>query len=187
MNNYKIIVIGCSMGGITALEKLLSPLPSSFSIPIVIVQHISPVSENYLVDILNDSCNLIVKEVDEKEKIKKGHIYIAPPDYHVLIETDFTFTLSLEDKVNFSRPSIDVLFETAADCCKNKTIGIILTGANNDGASGLKKIKNAGGITIVQEPIEAKISTMPKAAIKSTGPHYILKLEKITGLLIKFT
>ncbi len=185
MSKYKLIVIGASAGGLSALEKLLTPLPADFGIPIVVVQHVSPHSESYLPTYLNDRAQLKVKEADEKEVVKPGTVYIAPPNFHVLMEEDHSISLSVEEKVNFSRPSIDVLFETATDVFRNKLIGIVLTGGNQDGALGLKAIKDNGGLTIVQSPEEAQVSVMPDIAIKTTNPDHILPLEKISSLLIK--
>ena len=185
MIQYELVVIGASAGGLTAIEQLLTPLPSKFKIPIVIVQHISPYSENYMVTLLNQKCNLKVKEADEKEDLASGMVYVAPPNFHVLIEEDKSISLSVDNKVNFSRPSIDVLFETAAEACKNRTIGIILTGGNQDGAMGLKAIKDKGGLTIVQSPKEAQVDIMPSIAIGATRPDHILTLDKISDLLIK--
>ncbi len=182
---YRAIVIGSSAGGNEALKDILLHLPKEFKIPIVIVQHISPYSENYMTRHLNSICNINVKEADEKDKIIPGNIYIAPPNYHLLIEEDETFSLSVDKKVNYSRPSIDVLFETAAYAYGPSLIGIILTGANNDGSKGLKKIKEAGGLTIVQDPKTAYSDAMPKAAIKTIKVDYILSLEKIAKLLLK--
>lgn len=184
MPDFEVIVIGCSMGGLTALETLLRKLPEDFAIPVVVVQHISPQSDNFIVKYIDDKCNLHAKEIDEKEKLKPGTIYFPPPDFHILLEKDKTFTLSIEDKVNFSRPSIDVLFETAAFCCREKTIGIVLTGGNKDGAEGLKIIKSKGGMTIVQDPEEAEMNIMPKIAIKHVAPDFVAKLDEIAELLI---
>ena len=122
---------------------------------------------------------------DEKEKIESGTVYISPPNYHMLIEEDLTIALSTEEKKNYSRPSIDILFETAAYAYGSKLIGIVLTGANNDGADGLLKIKNAGGYCIVQEPSEAEAPAMPLAAIKKAKPSKVLKLTEIANLLIE--
>lgn len=185
MTRYKLVVIGASAGGLSALEKLLTPLPANFSIPIIVVQHISPDSENYMVTLLNNRCNLHVKEIDEKEVIKPGYVYIAPPNFHILMEEDHSISLSVDEPVNFSRPSIDVLFETAADVFKNRLIGIVLTGGNQDGAVGLKTIKDKGGLTIVQSPQEARVNIMPSIAISTTHPDYVLTLNEISSLLIK--
>jgi len=180
---YKTVVIGASAGGMAALKDLLSGLPQDFNIPIVVVQHIAPTSENYLVQFLDKNCNLKVKEADEKEKLQKGFVYLAPPNYHILIEEDSTISLSADEKVNYSRPSIDVLFFSASDAFKDKLIGIILTGANNDGAQGLAQIKLNGGLCIVQNPDEAETQAMPLAAIETAKPDYVLKIAEISKLL----
>jgi two-component system, chemotaxis family, protein-glutamate methylesterase/glutaminase len=183
--SYEAIVIGVSSGGLNAMKIMFSILPHEFSIPIVIVQHIGARSENIWVQLLNDKCKLEIKEADEKEKIEKGKIYIAPPNYHLLIEQDRTFTLTVDERVNYARPSIDVLFETAAEAYQNKLIGIVLTGSNNDGSKGLKRIKEYGGLTIVQQPDTAESSFMPASAIATVQPDYILPLEAIINLLIE--
>ncbi len=184
---YEAIVIGVSSGGMTALKFIFSALPSDFSIPIIIVQHINANSDNQWIDLLNKKSNLTIKEADEKEKIVSGTTYIAPANYHLLIENDKTFSLTIDERVNFARPSIDVLFESAADAYKNKLIGIVLTGSNNDGAKGIKRIKELGGMAIIQDPETAESSTMPESAIAVVQPDYILSLEKIVQLLIKIT
>lgn len=181
---FNAVVIGASAGGMHTINKLLSKLPENFLLPIIIVQHIATTSDNYLVEFLNKNTKLIVKEVDEKEIVKKGVVYIAPPNYHILIEEDSSISLSADEKVNYSRPSIDVLFLSASDAFKEKLIGVILTGANDDGAKGLFVIKRNGGLTIVQDPLEAETSLMPLAAIKTTEPHHILKVNEISKLLI---
>lgn len=183
--NYEAIVIGASAGGIEALKKLLTVLPENFGAPIVIVQHLSPHSDNYLTRRLCELCKIHVKEADEKEKIKAGTAYIAPPNYHLLIEQDKTLSLSADSKVNFSRPSIDVLFDSAAEVFRNGLIGIILTGANNDGSKGLKNIRNFGGLAIVQDPESAEASTMPRTAIEAAGADFILTIDEISNKLIE--
>jgi len=185
MARYKLVVIGASAGGLTAIEKLLQLLPTGFVIPIVVVQHISHDSENYMVTLLNDHCNLRVKEADEKEVVLPGSVYIAPPNFHVMMEEDLSITLSVEERVNFSRPSIDVLFETAATSIRKDVIGIVLTGGNQDGAMGLKMIKETGGLTIVQSPEEAQVDIMPSAAISIVHPDYVLPLNEISELLMR--
>ena len=183
--SYKAVVIGASAGGFNALRDFIPKLPKQFSMPVFIVQHISPSSDSYMSLFLNKLSKLNVKEADEKEKIKKGNVYISPPNYHLLIEENLSISLSTEEKKNYSRPSIDILFETAAYAYGNKLIGIILTGANNDGAAGLRKIKDIGGYCIVQEPSEAESPAMPLAAIKKAKPNKILKLNEIVDLLVK--
>ena len=183
---YKAIVIGASAGGMHTLKLLLSGLESDFNMPILIVQHISPSSDNYMVEFLNKNTKLTVKEADEKESLKNGIVYLSPPNYHMLVEEDFTISLSAEQKVNYSRPSIDVLFMSASDAFKKHLIGIILTGANDDGARGLLEIKRNKGLTIVQDPNEAETAAMPEAAIKCTNPHHILGVEEISKLISSF-
>jgi two-component system chemotaxis response regulator CheB len=182
---HEVIVIGASSGGLKALKVLLSVLPSDFNLPLVVVHHIGPYSDSYWIKNLNKICALNVKEADEKEKIVKGNVYTAPPNYHLLVETDCTFSLSVDERINYARPSIDVLFESAARAYKSKLIGIILTGSNNDGALGMKTIKEQGGLAIVQDPLTAESSEMPRSAIKATSVDYILSLEKITEVLLQ--
>jgi len=182
---YEAIVIGVSSGGMNAMKVMFSLLPANFSTPIVIVQHIGSHSENLWIQLLNDKSKLEIKEADEKEMIEKGNVYIAPANYHLLIESNKTFSLTIDEKVNFARPSIDVLFESAAEAYQNKLIGVILTGSNNDGSKGIKRIKEYGGLTIVQQPDTAESSFMPEAAIATIQPDYILDLDEIIMLLIE--
>ena len=171
---YKIIVIGASAGGIDALLEVISPLPSDFPIPVLVVQHLPAVNlENDLVKFLDGKCQLKVKEADDKELIASGNVYISPANYHLLIENDNTISLSIDEKVRYCRPSIDVLFESAREAFSSEIIDIILTGANTDGADGIRGIKNIGGITIVQNPETAESKTMPLAAIQSCDVDYI--------------
>ncbi len=182
---YKAIVIGTSAGGLLALSTLLEKIPSDYAIPIIIVQHRSKEPRDLLEEILQSKCNVKVKQVDEKEKIENGVVYIAPPDYHLLIENDFTFSLSVDEPVRFSRPSIDVLFESAATVYKDKLIGIILTGTNNDGALGIQSIARHNGLTIVQQPKEAKFPAMPLAAMRTKKIKHILTLAEIQTFLLE--
>jgi two-component system chemotaxis response regulator CheB len=182
---YRAIVIGASTGGIEAIRAILMPLQEGFAVPIVIVQHLSPHSDNYMVTHLNGICRINVKEADEKEKILPGSVYIAPPNYHLLLEKDESLSLTVEPKENYSRPSVDIFFESAADAYGDSLIGIILTGANSDGSKGLKRIKELGGLAIVQEPKTAVASSMPKAAIEITAVDYILSLNDISKKLIE--
>jgi len=184
---YEAIVIGVSSGGMMALKFIFSALPSDFHIPIIVVQHVSTHSDNEWIKLLNDKSNLIIKEADEKEKIETGKVYIAPSNYHLMIEKDKTFSLTIDERVNFARPAIDVLFESAAEVYKNKLIGIVLTGSNNDGTKGIKRIKELGGLAIIQDPETAESRNMPASAIAAILPDYILSLEKIVQLLIKIT
>lgn len=181
--DFSIVVIGSSKGGMKALQTLLGFIPKTFRTPIVIVQHRDESYDETFVDILQKCTALKVKEAEDKDNINRGVIYIAPGGYHLMIEEDH-FALSTEEPVSYSRPSIDVLFESAAEEFGNKSIGIILTGMNKDGAEGLKKIKEAGGITIVQDPATANTPFMPKAAIDLLEPDFILPLNRIHQKII---
>ena len=180
---YKAVVIGTSAGGMEALRIIFENLDKKFPLPIIIVQHMSPYSANYLTEYLEKFTDLKVKEADEKERILEGFVYIAPPNYHTLIELDETISLSTEARVSYARPSIDVLFQSAAYCYREKLIGIILTGGNFDGASGIKLIKEKKAYTMVQNPQEAEIDSMPLAAIESCSVDYIGSLKEIASKL----
>jgi len=184
---YEAIVIGVSSGGMNALKYLFSELPADYLIPIIIVQHVSAHSDNEWIKTLNNTSNLNIKEADEKEKIETGNVYIAPANYHLMLEKDKTFSLTIDERVNFARPSIDVMFESAAEAFQKKLIGIVLTGSNSDGAKGIKRISELGGLAIIQDPETAESPTMPSSAIAAVQPDYILSLEKIVQLLIKIT
>lgn len=183
--NYEAIVIGVSSGGLNAMKIMFSLLPKDFNTSIIIVQHIGAHSDNQWIKLLNDKSNLFIKEADEKEIIEKGNVYIAPPNYHLLIEKDKTFSLTIDERINYARPSIDVLFESAAEAYKDKLIGVILTGSNNDGTKGIKRIQEYGGLSIIQDPKTAESAYMPASAIAAIKPDYILSLEDIIKLLIK--
>lgn len=179
-----MIVIGTSAGGLYALGKLLNPLPENFPLPIVVVQHRSKEHNELLEEVLQIKCKIKIKQADEKESVHGGIVYIAPPDYHLLIEKDLTFSLTADAQVLHSRPSIDVLFESAALACKDKLVGILLTGANNDGTAGMKEIKKNGGTTIAQDPEEADFPYMPQAAINNGQVMHIWTLEGIYTFLL---
>lgn len=183
--NYKAIVIGASAGGMQTIGDILSELPLTFPVPIIIVQHLSPNSKGYMAKYLNKITELKVKEADEKEEIVAGAIYVSPANYHLLVENDETLSLTVEPKVNYSRPAIDLLFETASDVYQEKLIGIVLTGANKDGSLGLQKIKERGGLAIVEDPDTAIVNTMPKAAIEATAIDYILKADEVAQKIIE--
>lgn len=183
--SYNAIVIGVSAGGMNALKLMFSLLPKSFVTPIIIVQHISAHSDSEWIRLLKEKSNIKIKEADEKEKIENATVYIAPPNYHLLIEKDKTFSLTIDERVNFARPSIDVLFESAADAYKNELIGIVLSGSNQDGTKGMMRIKEHNGLTIVQNPDTAEYSAMPSSVISKIQVNHILALEDIIKLLIK--
>ncbi|MCK4957577.1 MAG: chemotaxis protein CheB [Candidatus Cloacimonetes bacterium] len=180
LSNFKFMVIGVSAGGMEALSKLLPSFPKNFPLPIVIIQHLHKNCTGYYIEYYNEKCALFVKEAKHYEKIEAGNIYFAPPDYHLLIEENKTLSLTIDEKVNYSRPSIDVLFESAAEVFQEKLIGIILTGANSDGTEGMKIIKQNGGLTIAQNPLEAEFPIMPQSAIDSGSIDLILTLQEMT-------
>ncbi|MBV8667170.1 MAG: chemotaxis protein CheB [Burkholderiaceae bacterium] len=179
----KAIVLGVSAGGVAALKALLGSLPADFPLPILIVQHTAPDSGNMLAPLLNEMCEIRVKEAEECEAIQAGTAYLSPANYHLLVESDHTLSLSIDAHVSFARPSIDVLFESAATAFGSELIGVILTGANSDGSQGLKKIKEKGGLAIVQDPADALVATMPQAALDAVRADHVVPLEKLGPLL----
>lgn len=181
---FELVVIGASWGGLKATEILLSSLPKDFPLAIAIAQHRRRNARDLLSELLQQHSLLPVVEVEDKLAIVPGHVYLAPADYHLLVEPG-NFALSTEAPVHYSRPSIDLLFESAADAYTHRAIGVILTGANQDGAQGLAALKRRGGLAIVQEPTEAESSFMPAAAIAATQVDHILPLAKIAPCLIK--
>jgi two-component system chemotaxis response regulator CheB len=178
----KIIVVGTSTGGLSALQVLLPGLSEEFPSALVVVQHRSKEQGSRLCDFLQKSSRLPVGEPEDKEPILHGRVYLAPRDYHLLIE-EGSFALSTEAPVYFARPSIDVLFESAADAYGERVVGVILTGANGDGARGLARIKAAGGLAVVQEPSTAQAREMPLAAISATSVDHILPLGEMAPFL----
>ncbi|NLR98057.1 chemotaxis protein CheB [Rhizobium sp. P38BS-XIX] len=183
MSQIEAVVIGASAGALEALSVILPALPADFRVPIIVVVHIPPDKRSVLAELFASKCVLRVIEAEDKEPIRSGSIYFAPPDYHLLVEVDKSIALSSDEPELFSRPSIDVLFETAAEAYGPALIGIILTGANEDGAKGLKAVADAGGIAIAQDPEEAFQNTMPKAAIDAVSSAHILPLASITSFL----
>ncbi|WP_394837123.1 chemotaxis protein CheB [Pendulispora rubella] len=179
---HELIVVGTSWGGLRALEVLLSTLPAGFDWPIAVVQHRRPDSDDTLARVLQRHTTLRVREAEDKEPIVPGRVYIAPPDYHLLVD-DKSVALSTDPPVRFSRPSIDVLFESAADSFQHRLIGIVLTGRNHDGAIGLSRIKQRGGLTIVQDPASAESPTMPEGAIERACVDRVLALDRIGPFL----
>ncbi len=186
-NPYQAIVIGASSGGLEAFMSILPRFPANFNLPIFITQHLHQKSDSILAELLAEKISMPVKEAEDKEPIKNGVIYISPPGYHLLIEPDKTLSLSIDEYVNYSRPSVDVLFESAAFVFKNSLIGILLTGANEDGGRGLKAIYNNGGLVIVQDPEEALACTMPNAGLKYTHTQNIFRLNQIANFVISKT
>lgn len=184
LKSYDAIVIGASAGGLYVMIRILNLLPVNFNKPVIVVQHRSRDERSLLEEVLQQKCRVKIKQADEKELIQPGTVYFAPPDYHLLIENDGSFSLSFDAPVNYSRPSIDVLFETAADVFKEKLLGIILTGANKDGSYGIKKIAVMGGTTIAQSPETADYPEMPRAAISTGYVQHVLDPEAIGQFLL---
>jgi two-component system, chemotaxis family, protein-glutamate methylesterase/glutaminase len=185
--NHKAVVVGASAGGLSALVNIFEGLPVNYVLPVIVVQHRAKDQRDLLEDVLQSKCRIKIKQADEKEKIEPGIIYIAPPDYHLLVERDYTFSLSSDEPVNFSRPSIDVTFESAANVYKTGLTGLILTGANKDGTAGIAAIRQMGGITIVQDPREAHYSFMPASAIATQLVNHIMPLAQIQDYLLKLS
>ena len=176
---YELVVVGCSWGGLAALERLLDHLPEAVDLPIVVAQHRGPDSlQGVLEATLRRGRPRPVVEVEDKDAIAPGRVYLAPPDYHLLVEPG-SFALSVDERVQYARPSIDVLFESAADAYGERVIGVVLTGANADGAAGLARIVERGGATIVQDPESAEAREMPAAALAAAAEATVLPLERI--------
>ncbi len=178
------VVIGASAGGFEALLAVLTGLPSTYPMPLVAVLHLPDNHESRLAELFGYRLALQVREARDKETLEPGILYFAPPGYHLSIETDRSFSLSCEDRVSYARPSIDVLFASAADAYGKSLAAILLTGANYDGAAGLAGMQVAGGLTIVQDPATAEVATMPQAAIARMTPDLILSLAEIHSLLL---
>lgn len=181
----KAVVVGTSWGGVEALSIVLKGLPSDFPLPVIVVQHQHPNSDDILSLILRKRAQMHVKEVEEKEPLENGVVYVAPANYHLLVELDKSLSLSNEAPHNYSRPSIDLTFKSAVDVFGASLIGVVLTGANDDGAAGLKMITKFGGTTVVQEPSTARMDCMPLAAVKATSVDHIVSLDEIAPLLVE--
>ncbi|WP_367253313.1 chemotaxis protein CheB [Pseudomonas sp. stari2] len=179
------IVVGASAGGVEALLTLLGSLQAGFGLPIIIVLHLPEERRSQLADVFARRLALPVKEAIDKQDISPGTVYFATPGYHLSVEQDLSLSLSLEDRLHHSRPSIDFLFESAADAYGPALAAVLLTGANHDGARGLAQVKRQGGLTIVQDPDEAQVATMPRAALKTHQPDYILPIHDIGRLLVE--
>lgn len=184
-STIQAVVIGASAGGVDALMKVLVGLPASFALPVIVVLHLPEDQPSRLPDILAYRLDVRVREALDKQPIEPGTVYLAPSGYHLSVEADHSLSLSGEDPVNYSRPSIDVMMVSAADAYGPGLVGILLTGANHDGAQGMARIKARGGWTVVQNPEQAQSDTMPLAAIRLQAPDLILSLGDIHALLLK--
>jgi two-component system chemotaxis response regulator CheB len=178
-NSYKAVVIGGSAGSFQGIVKILAQLPKGFPLPIIMALHRLKHVRNGFVEALSIKSVVQVVEPYDKEPIKKGSVYLAPSNYHLSVELGNHFSLSTEEMINNSRPAIDITLGTAAYVYKDKLIGILLSGANRDGGLGMKHIKDRGGLTIVQQPTECMIDTMPKAALAATKIDHVLRVDEI--------
>lgn len=177
------LVIGASAGGVEAMLQLLEDLPLDYRLPVVCLLHVPDRNDSLLADLFARRLILPAKEAEDKEGLRCGVVYVAPAGYHLSIETDRSFSLSREEPRHFSRPSIDILFESAADAYGERLAGALLTGANEDGAAGLLAIQRAGGLTLVQEPSDAQVPTMPEAALALLKPDFLLPIDAMRALL----
>ena len=183
---YSILVVGTSWGGLNALRELVGALPQDFRIPAVLVQHRHRQSDHLLSTFLQERTRLEVVEVEDKMPIQSGMLFVAPADYHLLIDRGF-FTLSTDPPVRYSRPSIDVTFYSAADAYAENTVGVVLTGANSDGSRGLRRIFDRGGLALVQDPVTAESPTMPSAAIRCVPGARIQTIRQIAATVAALT
>ena len=179
---YDLVVVGTSWGGLAALRTLVRGLPDSFQMAVTLVQHRHKDSDHLLRSLLQEESGLQVCEVEDKMPLEHGHIYVAPPNYHTLIEPGH-FSLSTEAPVRFSRPSIDVTFSSAADAYSHRTVGVVLTGANADGADGLRRISDRGGMAIVQDPDTAESQIMPAVARRAVPRARVMSLDALVQFL----
>jgi two-component system chemotaxis response regulator CheB len=179
----KAVAIGASAGAVEALSAILPRLPARYRLPVLVVVHVPPDKTSALTELFAAKCALPVREPEDKAPVEPGAIYFAPPDYHLSVERDETFSLSNEEPQLFSRPSIDVLFESAADAYGAGLIAVVLTGANHDGARGLQAVAQAGGIALVQDPAQAMAPTMPEAALAACPSAHVLPLDGVATFL----
>jgi two-component system chemotaxis response regulator CheB len=182
MDGYEVVVVGTSWGGLAALRALVGGLPADFAIPLVLVQHRHRSSDGLLARLLQDQTPRPVCEVDDKMPITRGQVFVAPPDYHLLVDEGY-FSLTTDAPVRYSRPSIDVTFASAADVFGARAVGVVLTGANADGAEGLRRIAARGGVAIVEDPATAESATMPAAALAAVPSAIVRPVGEIAPLL----
>ncbi|MER2098995.1 MAG: chemotaxis protein CheB [Pseudomonas qingdaonensis] len=185
MKGTDAIVVGASAGGVSALLTVFAALPADYAIALLCVLHLPDDRHSQLAEVFSRRLQRPVQEARDKESVVPGMIYVAGPGYHLSVERDRSLSLSQEDRVHFSRPSIDILFESAADAYGDGLVGVLLTGANEDGARGLARIKEHGGTTLIQDPHEAQVAVMPEAALALHRPYHILPLNGIGQLLAK--
>lgn len=177
------VVIGASAGGVEALSILLPALPARMNAAVFVVLHLPRDRRSLLVDIFAPKCAVMVVEAQDKEPVAPGTVYFAPPDYHLLLDDGPQLALSVDEPVHYSRPSIDVLFQSVTDVYRDRVLGIILTGGNQDGAAGLDAVRRAGGVTVAQDPLEAQVGLMPESAIQLGAAEFVMTLADIAALL----
>lgn len=183
--SYDAIVIGGSSGGIDALLHILPALPASLRVPVLVVVHLPRDRPSLLTDIFRPRCQLPLYEAQDQAPLEAGAVYFAPPDYHLLVDRGPRLALSVDALEHYSRPSIDVLFESAADEYGERLVGILLSGANDDGARGMRAVANGGGLPVVQDPASAPVPTMPRAALAHTAVQHVLPSQDIAKLVSK--
>ncbi|MFT3717622.1 chemotaxis protein CheB [Pseudorhodoferax sp.] len=183
LDDVQAVAIGTSAGGVDALLRLLPALPAGLRTPVFVVQHLPRERPSLLVDILAPRCRVPLREAQDKEPVEPGTVYIAPPDYHLLLDAGPRLALSVDAPVHYSRPSIDVLFQSAAELYGPHLLGLVLTGGNQDGSAGLDAIRAAGGLTAVQDPADAQVALMPESALAGGPVDFVLPLPRLAALL----
>lgn len=181
----KGIVVGASAGGLDVLDTFLSALPGDFGLPLLVVQHLPPTEDGTFARLLDERCALPVKEAEDREPVTGGRVYLAPPGYHLLLERSGVLSLSVDERVRFARPSVDVLFESAASAWGEGCVALVLTGANDDGARGAKRIESFGGLVLVQDPSTAHAEAMPRGAIASCPAARLLAPGAMAPALVE--
>lgn len=186
MKRFEIAVVGASLGGLSALLTLLRLVGKDFPVPMVIAQHRTPKKSSVLCDLLNEATELLVREVEDRTRLQPGHVFLCPPDYHVIVDRD-ELALSTEGRVNYARPSIDVLFESAAHVYRQRALGAILTGSSEDGARGAARLSQRGGTLLVQDPTDAESPIAPRAAMRLTTPTLVAPLPELARWMLEHT
>ncbi len=187
MNDLAAVVIGASQGGLRALEKILTPLPKDFPLPILVARHQSPHPSDHAIQVLQRASRLEIQAAGDNTPIQTGIVYLAPPDRHLLVGQDGRLQLSAGEKVHFSRPSVDPLFSSAADYFGSHLLAVVLTGANSDGVQGVRDVKSRGGRVLVQDPDSAEAVAMPEAAMAAVEVDYVVWLDQIGPFLWQLT
>ena len=184
IRNIAAVVVGGSAGALEVVRMIVKALPASFAAPVIIVMHLPPRAPNGLPELLKVDCAATVKQAEDKEPLQGSTVYVAPPGYHLLVESQRTLALSIDAPVHYSRPAIDVLFESACDVYADGLVGILLSGASLDGAAGMRAIHQAGGVTIVQDPASAEAGVMPASALALFNPTHTLQATRIAPMLL---